>query len=504
MKKYYNYMNEISNSELLEGLIAYGMFCDKLPPIFTSKNFFYFLKNNYFDSKKDMPFETKRGKDYVRYENIRNINIPRQLAIPNPFVYAKLVKRLDENWEELKNYFKEITKDHEYKISRIHIRKMVGKKHLFEMNYNNFFKDKEPRLNLMVEKKFLVKTDISNCFPSIYSHAIPWAIKGRESSKKDRSHWSDKIDEASRLIKHNETNGLLIGPHSSNIISEIILCRIDDELYKKGYHFIRIIDDYECFIESFERAENFLLDLSKELKRYNLTLNLKKTLIRELPIGSSENWVHQLNSHIFSLDNEKINLPKIRNFWNFVLELFNVNNKNSAILNYAIKIISKKKLNNYAIEYHYNTVHHLTLLFPYLVTLLDEYLFIPFMKDNLKLIELIANNILKNGKKRNLFESMSYALFFAMKYNIKLDIEDIFNIVKDSNDTVFMLSAYLYERKIGNDTTKYENFAEEIIKNKKGDSNWIFVYEVLPYLKLYGDFKNIKKEGISFIKEGYR
>jgi hypothetical protein len=415
-----------------------------------------------------------------------------------------LVKKLSENWENLKDFFKKTTKDHEYKISRIHIRKMRNKKHLFKMNYKNFFQDKDPVINLMIGKKFLVKTDISNCFPSIYSHAIPWAIKGRENSKKDKNHWSDKIDEASRLIKHNETNGLLIGPHSSNILSEIILCKVDDELYKKGYRFIRNIDDYECYTESFEHAENFLLELSKELKKYNLTLNLKKTLIKKLPIGSLENWVHQLNSHIFSLENEKVNLPKIRNFWNFVLELFNANNQNSSILNYAIKIISKKELNKYAIEYHYNTVHHLTLLFPYLVTILDEYLLIPFIKDNLKLIELLANNIFENGKKRNLFESMSYALFFAMKYNIKLDLENLFNIVKDCNDTIFMLTAYLYEKKIGNNITKYENFAQEITKNKEGDSNWIFVYEVLPKSKLYGDFKYIKKEGISFIKDGYK
>jgi type I restriction enzyme S subunit len=75
MKKYYNYMDEISDNELLEGLIGYGMFCDKLPPIFTSENFFYFLKNNYFDLGNNMCFNTKDGKDYVRYENIRNIHI---------------------------------------------------------------------------------------------------------------------------------------------------------------------------------------------------------------------------------------------------------------------------------------------------------------------------------------------------------------------------------------------------------------------------------------------
>ena len=40
MKKYYEYLNEIYEEDLYEGLLGYGLFTDKLPPIFTSVHFF--------------------------------------------------------------------------------------------------------------------------------------------------------------------------------------------------------------------------------------------------------------------------------------------------------------------------------------------------------------------------------------------------------------------------------------------------------------------------------
>ena len=39
IKNYSEFMNEISPSDLFEGLLGYGLFADKLPPIFTSTFF---------------------------------------------------------------------------------------------------------------------------------------------------------------------------------------------------------------------------------------------------------------------------------------------------------------------------------------------------------------------------------------------------------------------------------------------------------------------------------
>ena len=55
------------------------------------------------------------------------------------------------------------------------------------MNYKNWYLDGNPELDLLIQKneinRYLVKADISTCFPSIYTHSIPWAIVGKQQSK---------------------------------------------------------------------------------------------------------------------------------------------------------------------------------------------------------------------------------------------------------------------------------------------------------------------------------
>ena len=52
-KKYADYMDEISADDLYKGLLSYGLFSEKLPPIFESCQFYEFC------AKKDVTFLKK-------------------------------------------------------------------------------------------------------------------------------------------------------------------------------------------------------------------------------------------------------------------------------------------------------------------------------------------------------------------------------------------------------------------------------------------------------------
>ncbi|MFM2345224.1 MAG: hypothetical protein RLZZ210_1838 [Pseudomonadota bacterium] len=220
---------ELTQENLLEGLLGFGLFAEKIVPIFTSESFFDFYKNKNHQSST-LCEKTYTPKKFIEYLNIRNINIPRILSIPHPIAYAQLCKVICDKLEDIQKHFKENTENHKHKISKIHIRKFKNEKYVFRMNYKQDEDYTEPEL--LVGKKFLVKADISNCFPSIYTHSIPWALVGKEKAKKDRDDrtWYNKIDVHTRKIKNDETNGLLIGSHAFNLISEIILVRIDNIL----------------------------------------------------------------------------------------------------------------------------------------------------------------------------------------------------------------------------------------------------------------------------------
>ena len=105
------------------------------------------------------------------------------------------------------------------------------------MNYSDFKNDGTPEPNLLIGSKYLVNADISTCFSSIYTHSIPWALVGKETSKENkgnRQEWYNDLDFYVRNTKNGETHGLLIGSHTSNLLSEIILTSIDHELSCKN------------------------------------------------------------------------------------------------------------------------------------------------------------------------------------------------------------------------------------------------------------------------------
>ena len=68
-KHYYDFTNELSADEIYEGLLAHGLFTEKLPPVFTAKGFF-----DYCESQS--PAFPKKPAEYIYHESMRNINTP--------------------------------------------------------------------------------------------------------------------------------------------------------------------------------------------------------------------------------------------------------------------------------------------------------------------------------------------------------------------------------------------------------------------------------------------
>lgn len=503
MRKYSSYLNEISATELYDGLLGHGLFAEKIPDCFTSESFLLFAKSrqNYWNSKP---------KDYVRYQSMRNTNIPRPLAIPEPFAYSDQCRVLANNWGTIKEYFASKTDNNEFKISRIHIRKLVNNDRLFEMNYKNFNKDDAPEDVLIIPSKFIAYADISNCFPSIYSHAIPWALIGKDAAKlrrEEKKEYFNLIDHYSMNVKYGETNGLLIGPHSSNLISEIILVNIDNRLSDR-YKYIRNIDDYTCYADSYEQAESFLLDLTQELKVFELAINSKKSKILALPNASIKNWTSKLSQFTFvdtyiEDDVEYIKTSELKRFMDLAVELTIKEDSDVSIIKYAIKIISKKNLGKNAKLYYMRKIHHLVLLFPYLMHVLDLYVF-DCHKISTNYIRNIAIDLYRYGIKKKFYEASSYAIFWSLKYEIDPDFETIIDDSIASNDCVLLVLSYLYDMRFENSTNKpvFEKHARVLMINDF-DRYWVFIYEVLGLSDFTGNYKQMKKKDISFIKSEY-
>lgn len=509
-KKYTEFMDEISADKLYEGLLAYGLFSEKIPPVFTSVSFFDYCNSI------DSPFKCG-WNDYATFRAMRNINIPRIMGIPNPFKYQRLCAELRDDWELIRGYFREQTQDQNFRVSRIHIRKQNDEKHIFEMNYKNYSVDGNPELDLLIHDKgpsrLLVQADISTCFPSIYTHSIPWAIVGRDEAKRTIADdiWYNRIDKACSDMRNGETHGLHIGPHASNLLSEIILTSIDRKLYGKGYRYVRYIDDFNCYVDSHDNAQRFLRALEESLREYDLSLNHKKTRIVELPISIEKNWKHLLNDMPKVAKSGMIEYPQVNTFIDTALSLAKETG-DFAIVKYAIKKLGGLVLSSNGKELAAKRFMHMAVLYPYLIHLLENYVFIPYAV-SVDQIKQLSDTIYQNAEKINDFESISYAVYFAIRFGFELDAfkTDYLgaqNYIIGGKDCVALTMTWIYFMKQNHwkrtaTQVKPLNRVAMELKNKEKDMDryWLFCYEALGWGSLPDEWRLMKKHGVSFIKK---
>lgn len=486
-------MDDLQAADVLIGLLGHGMFTDQLPPVFSSETFMTYCIIN---SKRFKVEPT----EFVRYEGNRHNYQVRLFGIPNPFAYANLCWHIYDNWKQIQNFFKGTTSAQKYKVSRIHVRKIEKTQKIFSMNYSSWETDETPETDLRIGAKFVVKADITSCFPSIYTHSIPWAIMGKGWAKQNkRNGWTNKLDKLVCNLTDGETHGILIGPHASNLISEIILTKIDQELHQKNYAYIRNIDDYTAYVEDYQKAMDFLNELRRQLRDYGLRLNDKKTMVVNLPQGYEESWLNRIKYEKPIAVNQVVNYRQMQQYLDLVKSLL-TETDSLAILKYTIKTIKGFPLNSNASTLTQKYFLEMALLYPYLIPSLEEHLFTVLNVD-VKTIEDWSNVAFKNFVNVSNQEAIAFLFHFALKYGFILRDATVKEVIESTDCVVKTLGAkYFRDRNhpdyldIYNDA--HAHFGSPIYKG----SFWLYWYSVLDEKDLNGDWLALKKNGICFLR----
>ena len=436
---------KLSPDDVLKGLLDHGLFAERIPPCFTSVGLAEFVSISMgalldeSDEKKLKEIVGARAHDYMRYEALRDSNIPRHMGVPHPEAYAVQALAIAKHWKVIATHCNRP----DPVFSRIHVRH-IGDGRIFEMNYKGSerFRLEEDEQRWMLGAQYVVEADIATCFPSIYTHSIPWALHGKADSKKNGSLSGlagNLLDKCTQNTRDRQTNGLLIGPHASNIISEIILTQIDADLQANGHRKItRHVDDYRFYAATFEEAEKFINDLGRALRAFEMSLNEKKTKVVSLPSPSDADWVLVLNRHPLPKDQE-LKFSEIRSFLDRALTCAQAIGK-STPLNYAIKVLAKshsknnpgdsdetspRKLNMRAKRMYVQEAMNLALAYPYLASMLDEYVFTPYWHAGLKdQIAEFATALVSLGLRKLYPDAIAHAIFLALKYDFVLGLED--------------------------------------------------------------------------------
>jgi hypothetical protein len=151
--------------------------------------------------------------------------------------------------------------------------------------------------------QFVVQADVSQFYPSLYTHAVGWAIDPR---LRDRTFYKKKkqssrslgaiIDQLLMNQQRKVSQGIPIGNDISFLLAEVVLAQVDKAMKVDAARSYRWFDDYELACDSREEAEQLLHRLTVELKKFKLRPNPAKTAIVELPRPTEDGWRHALTA----------------------------------------------------------------------------------------------------------------------------------------------------------------------------------------------------------------
>ena len=438
---------------------------EELPSILTSISFTADIARKLVNGERRTA-KGYQGYDAVDYRLTRFNGVSRSCSIPHPMAYAHLSLCIHEHWDKI-NYIASNENSHirprQHTDGRIVI-----------MDYERSSEKTLRSVGRSFGRRFIAHTDIVNCFPSVYSHAIPWALVGIDHAKKHKGHseWFNQLDEKNRWLKRNETQGVAIGPATSNIVSEVILARVDEAL-RSNFVFTRFIDDYTAFCSTEHDAQEFVRRLSEELAKYKLLLNINKTEIISLPRPFADEWVSELS---LRLPNGKVlSAFDAVAYLNFAVTLAK-QSPDGSVLKYALKSLLGKDFEfmgeTDVLRYALNLSFHQPVLLPLLEKLFDANLLVPASSYGGELQRIALENALFRRS-----DGLAWSLYYLNKHGVPIDFETA-NEVLVSRDCIGLLLLYL----TGDSThqSRVVEFTQSLnaVDLYELDQYWLLLYEL--------------------------
>lgn len=218
----------------------------------------------------------------------------RPIQIIHPVLYVDLVNVITEStaWSKIINLFGSRDETVVECIS-IPLKSKTEESNRAVQVSNWWDKIEQESLRKSLDYKFLFKTDITNCYGSIYTHAFEWALEpgGRKEVKNNRASGKNihnlgtEIDFRLRQMNQNQTTGMPQGSVLMDFLAEIVLAatdielneRIKSEIIDKDFAILRYRDDYRIFSNEYRTGHAIMKLLNDVLYRWNMTMNASKT-----------------------------------------------------------------------------------------------------------------------------------------------------------------------------------------------------------------------------------
>ncbi|MBM1635205.1 RNA-directed DNA polymerase [Sulfitobacter mediterraneus] len=154
-------------------------------------------------------------------------------------------------------------------------------------------------LEFSLDFDHVIQTDIADCYGSIYTHTICWALHGKplaksKEGKQDKSLLGNQLDRLIASSRHGQTNGIPQGSNLTNLIAELVLGYADTQLTAlieqdeiTDYKILRYRDDYRIFSNTPADGERITKLLAEVLRDLGMKLSPDKTATSNQIVQSS-------------------------------------------------------------------------------------------------------------------------------------------------------------------------------------------------------------------------
>ncbi len=220
----------------------------------------------------------------------------RPLELMHPAIYVSLVNTICEkdNWQLILQRFSHFERG----IVECCSTPVASLDHQSDLatQINTWWQLVEQRsLVYSLEFSHVLHTDVTDCYGSLYTHSIAWAIHGLPDAKKHKRKntlLGNKIDRHIQDSRYGQTNGISQGSVLMDFIAELVLGYVDGEIHKEltnasDVRIVRYRDDYRIFTNNDDRAEEILKIISDKLRAVGMRLGVTKTFLTRNVIEGS-------------------------------------------------------------------------------------------------------------------------------------------------------------------------------------------------------------------------
>ena len=283
---------ELSDKKAREFFLKPESYCRlEMPPYISFGHILTDVGEVLREKQEKQSFDIKKAGNYddVNYVILSNKDgrhAWRPLQLIHPVLYVELVYQITRksHWEMIKKRFRE------FQIGQINclsypVVSLEDESDKAQQVSHWWEKVEQRSIELSLEYEYLLETDITDCYGSIYTHSIPWALHGKpkaKQSRQDKKLLGNIIDMHIRSMCHGQTNGIPQGTVLMDFVAEIVLGYIDLELSEKikainDFHILRYRDDYRIFVNNPQTGEKIVKLLTETLIDLGLKLNPSKT-----------------------------------------------------------------------------------------------------------------------------------------------------------------------------------------------------------------------------------